>query len=1043
MVFKIPAYHSKNLYDWGIMRQTTFTEDTLLKEMAHKGASRKQACSWASFLESDMECVVDVDSVGTRTASDIAESMGQAMADLAELRSQENVFDAANVALLRSACRAVMGTLQRRIERNGHAKISVSELNLLIEDALVQHDAHDVARSFVFRNARLYQMPSIPDGSTIKLIRRNGKVVPWNAAKIETAVRKAFLGQHMHPQPAASIVAQNVTRRLQEAGQAFVNIEDVQDKVQEELMRQGFFKIAEAYILYRAQRTQQRASESQKTPSDAQQQASMILVKPEKGEPFLWDGGELRARMEFAKVGLEVDLVALEHALRDGVEPETTPQALKSKILSNAQGMIVRGPDYDAFSARLRLSYYYEEVLGWDIQKDGLNNLKSAHCQHFKNYVRRAVKLGRLSKALLEYDLDVLAAALDCSADLNLDTRAVAAIYEQYALNDGGVLEVPQYFFMRVAMGLFLNEKKSREDWVIRFYHLLKNQLFCLSDAIFRHAGTVTPALASSYTYCIEDSLDSIMTRGIAENAFITKWGGKLSGSWTAVRGANSHIQGINAKADGVLPFLKLHNAQLLAVHQEGREVGQGCAYLELWHSDIFEYQELHRTSIGADKKLSQLKTANWIPDLFMQRVVAKEYWSLFHAHDVVDLVSLSGKAFETRYLAYEKMAEEGQIWTRRVPALELWRHILTCNFETGYPTLAFKDACNIRNMQCDKPIKAVGYWGDTILGCGKDETASSVAGYLVLPSHMNADGVDNAKINDTLFVAVRALDNAVELSTYPTQASDIYARRHRSLAIGLLGLQDGLYMRKLPYASAEALHFNDTVFEALAYGTILASSTLACERGTYEKYADSLWAKDILPHETLSLLSQSRNTEDTGIAKTLDWNVVKESVRKHGVRHAHLLALTQANEVAPLVAVTPGVVPVTSNWMQVSTQYGTFTRITPALVKAIDNLGLWNATLSEQVRYFEGDLTHIDELPVELKNCFKIAIQVDVNSQLGAAARRQKWLDQAQTLDLYLPFPDLRTLSEVFITAWKWGIKTTRELSMLAPTALPEKQER
>ena len=616
----------------------------------------------------------------------------------------KDIFNEDNRDFVARIAENVGEALAKEIDQGNDLKLSNCDLHLLIEKALIEHDAHDVAKSLVFGRKRGDDTDRAP--ASIRLIRRNGQVVPWNESKIEIAVRKSFfLSLHFDSRPAVDI-ARAVTDRLNGAGQAFINIEDVQDAVQEEMMRQGHFKVAESYILYRAHRARVRAEESG-VEADESQQESMIVITEEDGSSNFWDAVDLKRRIEFGTIGLELNLTAeeIEAELRRSLYPEMKCEDLKKTIILNAKSLIERDADFARFAGRILLTYIYEEVLDWDIVRDGIDGLGEAHRRGFKSYLKRAVEIERVHPKLRDFDINVIAEALDSSADLNFDYLGIQTLYDRYLIVDKTIkkhrrLEVPQFFWMRVAMGLFHHEADDREGYAISLYNLYKSRRFCSSTPTLFNSGTLHSQLSSCYLYKVDDSIESIMHRGIADNAFLSKWAGGLGGSWTSVRGTGSFIKGTNGESQGVIPFLKLHNDQLVAVNQGGKRRGSGCAYLESWHNDIDDFLELRKNTGDDRRRTHDMNTANWIPDLFMKRMEAREHWTLFRANEAPDLHELYGKAFEERYIEYEAKAEAGEMFGKKIQAIDLWKGMLRMIFETGHPWITFKDACNVRSPQ-------------------------------------------------------------------------------------------------------------------------------------------------------------------------------------------------------------------------------------------------------------------------------------------------------------------------------------------------------
>ncbi len=1026
-------------------------QDIALKRFANTPRDEKPRFEWANALngERDRQPEVKVGDGGTVRDLDIAEiadRIGGALTDLLLSREESVIFTETNQAFVASVTGSVAAKLKRQLEEGRELFLSERDLDLLIEKALIENEAFDVAKSLIFGRGGDVDgdvgsaTPGAPDTSSIRLIRRNGQVVPWNTSKIEIAVRKAFLSLGLDSDPAVA-VAYGAVERILGMDNSFVHIEDLQDIVQEELMRQGHYKVAEAYILYRANRARQRLEEEPGDEPEATQE-SMVVVRRRSGETYFWDGIDLRKRIEFARIGLDLDDSAeeMERALRRSVYPEMTDEDLRKTIILNAKAMIENDADYTRFAGRILLTYIYEEVLGWDIVRDGIEGLRESHRKAFRRYLKRGVELDRLNPELLNYDTDAIAEALDPSADLDFDYLGIQTLYDRYLIIDKQVkpnrrLEVPQFFWMRVAMGLFLKEENDRESHAIELYGLYKSRRFCSSTPTLFNAGTKHSQLSSCYLYKVDDSIESIMYRGIAENAFLSKWAGGLGGSWTAVRGTGSYIQGTNGESQGIIPFLKLHNDQLVAVNQGGKRRGSGCAYLETWHNDILDFLELRKNTGDDRRRCHDMNTANWIPDLFMKRMESREDWTLFRSSDAPDLHDLYGKAFEERYVAYEAKAERGEIFGKKIPAIDLWKQMLKMLFETGHPWITFKDPCNIRSPQDHVGvIHSSNLCTEITLNTSEDETAVCNLGSVVLDSHLDASGnLDHEKLRATIRVAVRALDNVIDINFYPTDAARRANQRHRPVGLGVMGLQNALYQRGARFDSAEAIAFNDEFMEAIAYYAYEASSDLAAELGTYSSYKGSKWDRGLFPQDTLELLEAERGVDiEVERGGKLDWAPLREKVARQGMRNSNVLAIAPTATISNIMGSSPCIEPAYKNMFVRSNLSGDFIMLNAFLVRDLKKLGLWSKELRDQLKYFDGELENVEGIPADLKEKYRTAFAIPFDSLMDAAARRQKWIDQAQSLNLFIAEPNLKTLSHMYRKAWKVGLKTTYYLRSL-----------
>jgi ribonucleoside-diphosphate reductase alpha chain len=977
---------------------------------------------------------------------DVADAIGNSLTDLLISRShnETSIFSEDNRRFVADVAHTVAASLTKSLDTGGRLRLSEADLYLLIEKALLENEAYDVAKSLAFRRSMektgTVDVYTGPNSLPVRLIRRNGNVVPWSETKIEIAVRKAFLTIKENPEPSIDI-AKGVTDRIRRGDTSFVHIEDVQDMVQEELMRQGHFKAATHYVLYRNERTRLRQEEEDNAEDPNQE--LMVTVISDEGLSSFWDGTDLRKRIAYASIGLDLNLndAEIERELRRSVGNEISAKDLKSTVILNAKALIEKDADFAKFAARILLSYIYEEVLDWSILRDGIDKLKAAHKAAFKSYLKHGVAIKRLTPELLDlYDLDKISDAFDPTADLDFDYLGIQTLYDRYLIVDKTGdkhrrIETPQFFWMRVAMGLFKKEETKREDWAIRLYNLYKGRRFCSSTPTLFNSGTLHSQLSSCYLYKVDDSIESIMYRGIAENAFLSKWAGGLGGSWTAVRGTGGYIQGTNGESQGIIPFLKLHNDQLVAVNQGGKRRGSGCAYLETWHNDIEDFLDLRKNTGDERRRCHDMNTANWVPDLFMKRMEERATWTLFRANEVPDLHDLYGSAFEQRYCEYEQMAADGKIWSRQLPALELWKSMLKMVFETGHPWITFKDPCNVRSPQdhCGV-IHSSNLCTEITLNTSADETAVCNLGSVVLDTHITRDGaLDHEMLKETITVAIRALDNVIDINFYPTEAAKTANTRHRPIGLGVMGVQNALYKRNLAFASDAAVEFNDEFMEAIAYYAYNASSDLASEVGTYSSYKGSKWDRGLLPQDTVDLLEAERGRKiDVPRGGKMDWSVVREKIAKHGMRNSNVLAIAPTATISNIMGTTPCIEPNYKNLYVKSNLSGDFIVLNSELVKDLKKANLWNQEMLDQLKYFDGELDAIDDIPEALKHKHKTVFGIDYEYIIDAAARRQKWIDQSQSVNLFLATPEMKTLSHMYRRAWDKGLKTTYYLRTL-----------
>jgi ribonucleoside-diphosphate reductase alpha chain len=1038
-------------------------QDLALKKATHTPRDQKPAYAWRDCIPADVALLPEITLLAPHGETrfdlgEIADTLGQALVNVHLARGESgNVFTADSRAFVARIVKEVAASLALEAQRTSPVRLSLNELYQLIERTLVDAKAYDVAKSLLLNRGRKLASGA-GTATTVRVIRRNKQVVPYIPQKVELAVRKAFLSLQHDSRP-ASAITEAVTTRVLSSKQAFIHIEEVQDMVQEELMKSGHFKVAEAYILYRAARNDARTHEASASDSaslasglgspssPSEQQPSMFMVKKTDGSTVLWDRSDLRARIAFASIGLELCLNAdeIETELTRSIYDQISQKDLDQTIVLNSKTLIEKDADFAKFAGRIQLTYIYEEVLGWDIVRDGIAKLKQFHVAAFKKAVDHGIAIKRYSPRLREYDLDALAAQLDPTADLEFDFLGVQTLYDRYLIIDKTVkparrLETPQFFWMRVSMGLFLDEKKDRENRAVALYGLYKSRRFCSSTPTLFNSGTLHSQLSSCYLYYVDDSLEGIMYRGIAENAQLSKWAGGLGGSWTAVRGTGAYIGGTNGESQGVIPFLKLHNDQLVAVNQGGKRKGSGCAYLESWHNDIFEFLELRKNTGDDRRRTHDMNTANWIPDLFMKRMENRQHWTLFRANEVKDLHELYGKKFEEAYVRYEQLAEEGKIFGQKIEAIELWKKMLSMLFETGHPWITFKDPCNLRSPQDHVGvIHSSNLCTEITLNTSNDETAVCNLGSIILENHLLPDGsLDHKKLRETIQTAVRALDNVIDINFYPTVAAKTSNLRHRPIGLGVMGLAHALYLKGIPFASQPAVEFNDEAMEAIAYYAYEASADLAAERGTYSTYKGSKWSRGLLPQDTLELLAEERGVPvDVPRGGKMDWAPVRAKIELHGMRNSNVLAIAPTATISNITATSPCIEPLYKNIYVKSNLSGEFTVLNPFLVKDLKQRGLWDQQMIDDLKYFDGELKDIDRVPEDIKLRYLTAFGIDPKWVVDAAARRQKWIDQSQSVNLWLATPDMKNMSHMYRHAWRAGLKTTYYLRSLGASSI------
>jgi ribonucleoside-diphosphate reductase alpha chain len=873
-----------------------------------------------------------------------------------------------------------------------------------------------------------------------QIIRRNGAVVPFEPQKIAVAMMKAFLAVH-GTQGAASasvrevvdMLTQNVTRALMRSrpGGGTFHIEDVQDQVELGLMRGGHHEIARAYVLYRERRTQERARQTEE-----QMPAAPQLHAIDGGERVLLDLARLESLIASACVGLGADISAQPivaetmRNLYDGVPME---EVYKASILA-ARTLIEKDPDYTYATARLLLHTIVREVLGREVTQA---DMAQSYVDYFPQFIKKGVANDLLDERLLQYDLQRLGAALKADRDMKFDYLGLQTLYDRYFLHVKKTrIELPQAFFMRVAMGLSLNEI-DREARAIEFYEILSSFDFMSSTPTLFNSGTLRSQLSSCYLTTVPDDLDGIY-ESIKENALLSKFAGGLGNDWTRVRALGSHIKGTNGESQGVVPFLKVVNDTAVAVNQGGKRKGAVCTYLETWHLDIEEFLELRKNTGDDRRRTHDMNTANWIPDLFMRRVMEKGTWTLFSPSDVPDLHDLFGADFEKAYVAYEDKATRGEIKpAKTVQATDLWRKMLTMLFETGHPWITFKDACNVRSPQQHAGVvHSSNLCTEITLNTSDTETAVCNLGSVNLLQHIKNGQIDHDKLKKTITVAMRMLDNVIDINYYAVKKARDSNLRHRPVGLGVMAFQDSLYELRIPYASQEAVEFADQSMEAICYYAYWASTELARERGKYSSYKGSLWDRGILPFDTLDMLSEARGGYvEVDRSSTLDWDALRRKIAQDGMRNSNCVAIAPTATISNIIGVDASIEPSFGNLSVKSNLSGEFTVINGGLVRDLKRLGLWDDVMVMDLKHFKGSLHPIDRVPQDIKALYSTAFEVEPQWLVEAASRRQKWIDQAQSLNIYMAGASGKKLDDTYKLAWVRGLKTTYYLRTQSAT--------
>jgi len=875
-----------------------------------------------------------------------------------------------------------------------------------------------------------------------RVIRRNGAVVGFEPSKIAVAMTKAFLAVN-GGQAAASARIRDVVAQLTESVLgAFqrrnpqggtLHIEDIQDQVELALMRSGEHDVARSYVLYREERSRARAHE--KATREKAGGAPVIHVV-EGGERHPLDIERLRRQVAAACEGLRGDAkpgAVLENVLRDLYDGVPMDEVRKSAILA-ARALIEKDPAYSFVTARLLLDTMRLEVLGAETSQA---EMAARYASYFPTFISKGIDAELIDPELGKFDLARLGNALQSSRDLQFDYLGLQTLYDRYFLHiRDHRIELPQAFFMRVAMGLALRES-DREARAIEFYNALSTFDFMSSTPTLFNAGTLRSQLSSCYLSTVSDDLEGIY-EAIKENALLAKYAGGLGNDWTPVRALGSHIKGTNGKSQGVVPFLKVVNDTAVAVNQGGKRKGAVCSYLETWHLDIEEFLELRKNTGDDRRRTHDMNTANWIPDLFMKRVMENADWTLFSPADCPDLHDLHGKAFEAAYTRYEDKAARGELKLhRRIPAVQLWRKMLSMLFETGHPWVTFKDPCNLRSPQQHVGVvHSSNLCTEITLNTSKDEIAVCNLGSVNLVAHLKDGGLDFDKLKRTIRTAMRMLDNVIDINYYAVDKARNSNLRHRPVGMGIMGFQDCLHELRVPYASAEAVEFADRSMEMVAYCAYWASTELAEERGSYSSFKGSLWDRGILPQDSLDLLAAERGGYvEVDRSAALDWEPLRARIKAHGMRNSNCLAIAPTATIANIIGVSASIEPTYQNLYVKSNLSGEFTIANEYLVTDLKRAGLWDEVMISDLKYFDGNLASIDRAPADLRRLYATAFEVEPRWLVEAAARRQKWIDQAQSLNIYMAGASGKKLDETYKLAWLRGLKTTYYLRSMGAT--------
>ena len=881
----------------------------------------------------------------------------------------------------------------------------------------------------------------------LRVIKRNGKVVPFEEDKIKVAVTKAFLANESGNAAASERIHRKVEEITAEVQEIFkrrmpsggtLHIEEIQDQVELQLMRNEEYVVARKYILYREERAAERTKDA---PSQTNINAPKISVTKKDGSQVPLDIERLASVVNHACEGLE-DVSAdaiLEESIKnlyDGVSISD----MKSALVMSARTKVEQEPNYSYVTARILLDELRSEALSFlgIAEESSHPEMQDNYPKAFLAYIEKGIELEMLDPVLKDFDLKKLGEAIDHDRDYQFTYLGLQTLYDRYFIHYQDTrYELPQIFFMRVAMGLAV-EEDQKEERAIEFYRLLSSFDYMSSTPTLFNSGTLRPQLSSCYLTTIPDDLDGIFG-AMKDNALLSKWAGGLGNDWSPVRALGSYIKGTNGKSQGVVPFLKVANDTAVAVNQGGKRKGAMCAYLETWHLDIEEFLDLRKNTGDDRRRTHDMNTANWVPDLFMKRVELDKNWTLFSPGEAPDLHDLTGLAFEKRYEEYEALAAEGKMDQHKtIPAKDLWRKMLTMLFETGHPWITFKDSCNLRSPQQHiGVIHSSNLCTEITLNTSNDEIAVCNLGSVNLPQHMKDGVLDQEKVKRTVTTALRMLDNVIDINYYSVDTAKNSNLKHRPVGMGLMGFQDALYMQDAPYCSDDAIEFADRSMEVISYYAIHASSELAKERGTYPSYDGSLWSQGIFPKDSIDILEKNRGSEFIKVdrSETLDWEKLRAKVKKDGMRNSNVMAIAPTATISNITGVTQSIEPTYQNLYVKSNLSGEFTIVNPHLVRKLKALDLWDDVMINDLKYFEGSLSEISRIPDDIKKLFSTAFEVEPQYIVESASRRQKWIDQAQSLNLYIGNANGKKLDLTYRMAWYSGLKTTYYLRSIAAT--------
>ncbi|MBS3136742.1 ribonucleoside-diphosphate reductase subunit alpha [Candidatus Woesearchaeota archaeon] len=872
----------------------------------------------------------------------------------------------------------------------------------------------------------------------MKVVKRTGEVVEFDSDRIKNAILKAVRAVGAKPEAIdidalTSDVSGEIEARFVDF---YPNVENIQDIVEKYLVKSGYYEIAKSYILYRSQRQKEREAKKKDVMEKAK--VGKLTITKRDGRTVLFDIGKIRQTIDMASRGISKDVsseLIIKELVKNIYDGVTTRELEKALVLATVP-FIEKDPGYSYVAARLFLLRLYKEVIGRSVTQDVLD---IAYRDAFISGIKKAVEEKILDRKMLEFDLKRLSDALLIDRDEMFGFIGIQTLYERYFVKiKDDVVELPQAFFMRVAMGLAISEE-NKEEAALAFYNVLSSFRYVASTPTLFHSGTSMPQLSSCYLTTVKDDLGHIF-KSLGDHAQLSKWSGGLGNDWSYVRATGSRIKSTGVESQGVIPFLKIANDVTVAINRSGKRRGATCAYLEAWHLDIEDFLDLRKNTGDERRRTHDMNTANWIPDLFMKRVMDDKDWTLFSPDEVKDLHDLYGMKFEERYAEYEEMAHKGMINKfKTMPAKKLWRKMLTMLFETGHPWITFKDPCNIRSPQDHVGvIHSSNLCTEITLNTSEDETAVCNLGSINLERHVTDGKVNEELLADTIKISMRMLDNVIDINFYPTEEAKNSNLRHRPVGLGIMGFQDALFKLDIPFESNDALRFADQIQEFISYHSIFASSKLAKDRGKYESYAGSKWGRGIFPFDTLEMLEKERGMKiEVSRTMNMDWGVVKEHVKKYGMRNSNCMAIAPTATISNIAGCIPCIEPIYKNIYVKANISGEFTIINKYLIDDLKKEGLWNDEMLDQIKYYDGNLKLITGIPAKLKEKYKEAFEIEPVWLVKIAAARGKWIDQSQSLNIFMEGTSGKKLSDVYFAAWSCGLKTTYYLRSLAASQI------